>query len=58
MFRKTVKTEKPVAVKVGDVTFHIVKIGERIIDLTVDAPKDQKIEIGTPYNKNENTGGR
>lgn len=45
MLRKNIKTDGPVAITVGAVRFHIVRIGERVVSLAVDAPRDMPIEF-------------
>lgn len=48
MLRKIVKTDEPIIVKVGDVSFTIVKIGERVVDLGISAPRDMPISFDQP----------
>lgn len=52
MLRKNIRAEGQVSVKVGDVQFHILRIGERAIHLGVDAPRDMQISFGDDANPN------
>lgn len=45
MLKKKVTTDEPLKVTVGDVTFHILRIGARHVTLGIDAPKDIPIQM-------------
>lgn len=45
MFKKKVKTDEPLKVVVGEVTFHILRIGARHVTLGIDAPKEIQIQM-------------
>jgi sRNA-binding carbon storage regulator CsrA len=43
MFKRKVKTDEPINIQIGDVRFHILRIGARHVVLGVDAPDDVRI---------------
>lgn len=45
MLKKKITSEEPIRVTVGDVIFHVTKIGPQSFSLGVDAPRDMHIEI-------------
>ena len=36
---------QPQVIRVGDVSFHILKVGERTVKLGVDAPREMKVDV-------------
>lgn len=46
MLKKKLKTDAPCFIRVGDIYVAIVKIGDRILDVSVDAPRDLPITFG------------
>lgn len=53
MLRKNISTNGPIEVRVGDVYFHIMRIGQSNLTLVVDAPREKSIEIVDEFKRSQ-----
>lgn len=44
MLKKNIRTDAPIEITVGDVKFHLLRIGSNEINIGIDAPRDMRID--------------